>query len=435
LLFALSSPAQKGGSSPQKTSTRIGSVDDNLQTKIDKNWDRADKEEARQFDSLRKGEQPVTEDAKSILDSGARWYAYRLTIPDNRGEEDPTKPSRMHELVKQAMAQIVDPRNTRNPPNANQLAFKEEFDKRLIDRLNEVSRNQHPIVRVNAAMLLQHLAATGDEQATDVLADIIADPGELDAVRLWAFRGLKEFFAEGRRAGNDPFKNKDHEARCVGVLLAYLSAPRPPSPAADSQQAARRAAALNFVRAEAAAALAETRLPAVVRTVNKKPEVNRPTALVLLKLARGDGDTTEPGVAEQVNAAIGVCQLESKRCDEYQPDYAAYQLGRFVVEFVNRHKEAVQNNQAKREPWKVYSARLIQALQQLKEDTHRNDAAKYVETLVRQASDVLNQVANGAQGADPGALAAWLEQNPPKSASLYKGVASAVIREPDKSGE
>jgi hypothetical protein len=436
LWSATPSSAQKGSPSPaQKGSTRIGTTpEDNFQPKIGKNWDTADKEEARQFESLRKGEQPVTADAQPILDDGARWYAYRLTIPEYLEDpNNPARPSRIHEVVRQAMLQIVDPRDTRNQPNSNQLLFKEEFDKRLIDRLNEVSRDHRPIVRVNAAMLLAHLAATRDEPATAVLADIIADPGELDAVRLWAFRGLRDFFAEGRKEGSDPFKNKDLEARCVNVLLDYLGR-RPELPRAAGQESARQVAALNYVRAEAAAALGETRLPAVVKTVDKKAQLERPTALLLLKLARGEGQPAQPGIAEQVHSAIGVCQLESRRCDEYQPDYAAYQLGRFVVDFVNRHREALQNDQAKRDPWKIYSARLVVALEQFKEDTHRNDAAKYIGNLVNQATEVLNVVANGGTDANPQQLAGWLDANPPKSTSLYRDVASAVVREADKTG-
>jgi hypothetical protein len=434
-LAAIPSWAQKvNAPKTSKGSTRIG-VEGNLQSNFTKNWDTTDKEEAKQFESLRKGEQPVTgDDAKAALDDGAKWYAYRLSNPIYQGEDDPSKPSRIHDLVRQALQQIVDPRDQRNAANANQLLFKEEFDKRLIERLNEVSRNPKPIVRVNAAMLLAHLAATGDEPATAVLADIIADPGEIDAVRLWAFRGLKDFFAEGRKAETDPFKNKELEARCVTALTDYLMR-QPALPRGEGLEKIRQVAALNYVRAQAAAALAETRLPAVITKEEKKPpKVERPTALMLLKVARGDRLPVEPGIGEQVHAAIGVCQLESKRCDQYQPDYAAYQLGRFVVDFVNRHKEAVQNGQDKRDPWRVYSARLATGLQQFKEDTRRNDAAKYIADVVNQATGLLNSIANGGNDANPQPLAAWLDVHSPGSKSLYKDVASAVVQEADKSG-
>lgn len=102
---------------------------------------------------------------------------------------------------------------------------------------------------------------------------------------------------------------------------------------------------------------------------------------------------------------------------------------------MNRHREAVQNQRDKRDPWKIYSARLILALQRFKEDTHRHDAAKYIDKLVNQATDLLNNIAGGGGDANPGALAAWLEANPPKNTSLYRDVASAVVREPDRTSE
>ena len=82
---------------------------------------------------------------------------------------------------------------------------------------------------------------------------------------------------------------------------------------------------------------------------------------------------------------VGLCQLKSVRCDEYQPDYAAYHLGQFVAEFVNRfvqdQPEKVvktdktgkeQEKVLSRESWKIYAARMHQALEELKADTERN---------------------------------------------------------------
>src|SRR6266404_3644444 len=47
---------------------------------ITKDWDKEGREEFRQFDAMYRGERPVaTDEDRSILDNGARWYAYRLT--------------------------------------------------------------------------------------------------------------------------------------------------------------------------------------------------------------------------------------------------------------------------------------------------------------------------------------------------------------------
>jgi len=434
-----------GSLSGQKTAPRIGSVPELLN--IGRDWDKDGKDEAKQFELLRKGDEPITEDAKKTLDDAAKWYAYRLTDPRN---QDPTSGGKsMHDLVKQALAQLLDPRDQKKPLNANQRAFLEEFGKRLTARLEEVSKNRKEIARVNAAMILAELAAIEIEEAADVLVDIIQDPNENDGVRFFAFHGLKKLFSFARAEDQNPFKKKDREAQCIGALLAYLD--RKPSLPQGATPA--EIAAVNYVRAEAVAALGQTRLPASTRTVAKKTVIERPTALALLRVMRKDGVPIQPSIREQVNACVALCLLKSRRCDEYQPDYAAYQIGFFVAEFTNRYnsptKEVdkatvekktkagdVKERVVSREPWKIDAARIYQALDELKEDTARNVEAKYIASLVSRAQPLLLEIVNGGMGIDPRNLLTYLDQNPPKSATVYKDDATAKITsEPEKTGE
>jgi hypothetical protein len=432
-----------GSLSGQKAPARIGSVPELLN--IDRDWDKEGKDEAKQFELLRKGDESLTEDAKKILDNAAKWYAYRLTDPRY---QEPAGGKSMHELVKQAVAQLLDPRDQKKPLNANQQAFLEEFGKRLTARLEEVSKNRKEIARVNAAMILGELAAIGVEEAADVLVDIILDPNENDGVRFFAFHGFKKLFTFARAEDQKPFKNKDRENRCIGALLAYLDR-KPSLPPATPAEVA----AVNYVRSEAIAALGQTNLPASTRPVAKKTIIERPTALALLRVMRKDGVPIQPSIREQVNACVGLCQLKSRRCDEYQPDYAAYHIGFFVAEFTNRYnsptKEVDKVNVEKKtkagdkvekvvtkEPWKIDAARIHQALDELKEDTARNAEAKYIASLVSRAQPLLLEIINGGMGIDPRNLLTYLDQNPPKSATVYKDDATAKITsEPEKTGE
>jgi hypothetical protein len=425
----------------QKPAPRIGSAPELLN--LDRDWDKDAKEEAKEFDALRRGEEPVTEDKKALLDAGAKWFAYRLTHPQY--QEPSATNKTMHDLVKQAMAQIIDPRAARTPPTANQQAFMDEFGKRFVARLEEVSKNRKEIARVNATMLLAHLAATGVEEAVDVLVDIIRDPNENEGVKLFAFRGLKELFAQGRAEDQNPFnRKKDREAACIAALLEYLARKLALRSGASPQEIA----AINYVRSEAVAALGQTRLPAVSRTVAKKTVIERPTALALLREVRHSEVPIPPSLGEQVNAFVGLCQLKSVRCDEYQPDYAAYHLGQFVAEFVNRfvqdQPEKVvktdktgkeQEKVLSRESWKIYAARMHQALEELKADTERNAEAKYIAKLVNAAQQALVDVVSDRKSG-PGALVTYLEQNPPKNTTLYKDLITAKITsEPEKSDQ
>jgi hypothetical protein len=393
-----------------------------LDKDVEKHWGKESGDELKLFQTYRRGD-PNAKLSPDVLDHAAQWYAYRLT--QSEFQEPKNNPEKgMHYLVKEALDQIVDPRV--KAPTAKQSEFKEEFDKRFVARLKEVVVNPKVIARVNAAMLLARLAATGTEEAVGVLADVIQDPKENDAVRLWALRGLKDFFALGQGDNSNPFRNKDREAHCIVVLLDYLGRKLPPSPGMTSSELA----ALRYVRNEAVAALGETRYPAAAKTVDKKTVIERRTALALLRIMRKDGIVPEPGLKEQVTAAIALCRLRSRALEQYQPQYTAYHLGRFVVDFATLY-----NNGAK-EPWRIQATLLSQALADFREDTQGNrDAKKYIAELVAKADSLLQEIQEGKTKPNPISFTTWLDANPPKANSVYEGVVDAVVRSADKSAE
>jgi hypothetical protein len=421
-----------GFSQAQASASRIGTVE--LLT-IEHDWDKDAKEDAKRFELLRRGEQPVSEDSKSLLDDGAKWFAYRLTLPQYQ-EPVGTGNKTMHDMVKQALAQIVDPRK---PANPNQIAFMEEFGKRFVIRLDEVMRNRKEIARVNAALILAQLAATGVEEAADPLIEAILDPKENDAVRYHAFRGLKDLFVLGRGDNPSPFKKKEREARAAAALLTYVQSKSALRPSAGH----REVAAIGFVRSEAMVALGETRFPAVSTTVNKKTTIERPTALALLRVMRRVGQPEQLTLREQIAATIGLCQLKSALCEEYQPDYVAYHLGQFVLDFAshyNKESPAPQTGKdaaaaPKRFPWKTQAAHLIQALEEFKADTSRLEAAPYIGKLVAQAEGVLQAAVNGERLLETRTLAGWLAVNPPPHKTVYKDLDSSKIVEPERTDE
>src|SRR5207244_9147728 len=130
----------------QQPAGRLNAVNEPLT--ITKDWDK-DREEMRQFEAMYRGERPVASDEdRAILDNGAKWYAYRLT---HLLYQESSGTRTMHDLVKQAVSKIVDPHDTRRSPNANQLTFKEEYDKRLTGRHAKVTKNPKPSDWTNAA--------------------------------------------------------------------------------------------------------------------------------------------------------------------------------------------------------------------------------------------------------------------------------------------
>jgi hypothetical protein len=387
----------------------------------DKDWSK-DTVELRQFEQIRKGAAPANN--AELLDHAAQWYAYRLTHTEY---QEPKGSFRgMHDLVKEALDQIV---NVRDPKTtAAQRTYMEEFGKRFTARLQEVVKNPKIIARLNAALILARLATAGQENAVDVLVEILQDPKENDGVKLHALRGIREFFASGR--GESPFTDKAREARVINALLEYV-VHKPALPAGAPPE---EVAAVDYVRAEAIAALGQTLYPAGVNVVKKVVRIQRPTALVLLRVLRKDGFQPEPSLAEQVAAAVGVCHLHSKEMDQYNPDYVAYHVGRFLVDFAALYNSRAQDE--KKQPWKIYAHHLSNALEIMKTDLANPPASEYsayVAKLAEQADRLLSPIQKGStSNPQPNDLSAWLDQNPPKSKMVYKGMPEARIREGDR---
>ena len=388
----------------------------------DEDWNK-DSGKLKQFQEIRKGVAPPNGE---LLDHAAQWYAYRLTYTEHQ-DTKPTPPG-MQVLVREALDQIVDLRDPKKPPSAGQRAYMEEFGKRFSACLREVAKNPKVIARLNAAIILARLAKAGTESAVDVLVEILQDPKENDGVKLYALRGLKEFLSLG--GGESPFTDKEREARVVKALLEYLTRKLTLSKDAPPEEVT----AINYVRAEAVTALGQTLYPAVSILVGKTTHLERLTALALLRVLRKDGIQPEPSLAEQVAAAEGVCQLHSKELEQYNADYAAYQIGRFIVDFASAYNGRQQ--QEKKEPWKIYAHHLRHGLSVMNADLANPPAsehAAYVAKLSEQAEKLLGpiQTSNMANPV-PNNLADWLDQNPPKSNSVYKGMPDAVIHEGEK---
>src|SRR5207248_8216994 len=117
--------------------------------------------------------------------------------------------------------------------------------------LREVTKNPRPVARVNAVMVLARLAATGDEEAAVALLDVIKDDKENDGIKMYAFRGMRDFFALGQTENTSPFRKKEREAECIAALLAFLNRP---ATIGDNAPAEEKAA-VHYVRRDAIAAL------------------------------------------------------------------------------------------------------------------------------------------------------------------------------------
>jgi hypothetical protein len=396
--------------------------------------DEPDRKEKTRLDELKAGKKSLTEDPdpKSLFAKAGKWYAYRLTWPMYQGqaEEEDKKasgpPRSIGSLMAETQRQLLLAELGKRELSANQSDYLREFSKELTKALREVlSENSKPIVRINAVRMLAGIAEARQEEVVDTLIDLIRNPRENDAVKRWAFKGLTEFY-QGVEGDRPVFKDPKREARTAQALIEYIA--RKPDLPEDKDQVE----AIRFVRREAVRALAGSRSPSVPST---KADEGR-TALWLLRVARKDGVVPEPSLSEQLEAAIGACQLRPKLGKDYQADFAAYHVGAVAVEFVNQANLARQGNSSLAVPWKLYAARLTLALDELKANAKEladAKAAKYVTDLAERAQTAVRPVWDGKDG-NPVPLDDWLRKNPPPSNTVYKGVADSGIKPTEAGG-
>ena len=147
-------------------------------------------------------------------------------------------------------------------------------------------------------------------------------------------------------------------------------------------------------------------------------------ALLLLKVAARDGIVPEPRLDERVEAAIGVAHARPDLDADYQPDYAAHQLGLFAADFAVHFAQWKQDSLTDASvPWKVDAGRLIEALEQMK--TQAKSA--YVGKVVDEAVKLLLNIERGAD-ANPFDLQQALQTEPSPSPELYKGDAASIVK-------
>jgi hypothetical protein len=352
---------------------------------------------------------PNNKDHAAAIDAAARYATTRFLW--GLYQTEPGKVDRVYQDFDKDVVSII-----RGRPNTNSVA--QMFTHQVIVHAKEVlalpDRDARPIAKVNVARVLARLWELEQGELADALVEIVKDPKLNNAVKYYAFRGLYELLKLPVPAPpGPPVVAKAQEVRAVAALVEFVQRKVPFTQGTPRQEVD----GYRVVRREAIRALAQAHDP-VVGTA-------RP-ALVLLRVVGGDeGVVPEPRLDERLEAAIGVARMRSAGAKDYQPDYAAWVLGRFVVDFVNAANGNFKEGKAalRSRPWRIDAARLGEALEALKADTKD----KYVQDVVSQALPRLAEVEGGKQS-DPTALNTWLAGNEPPHKELFKDVPESAIK-------
>jgi len=390
----------------------------------------------RQINQANAGEKANKEskDDQDAIDVVAKYYTYRITWdsfkePGGTKTDLITDPGIVNRLMKdfELQVKIAEDAQKGNP------VFTEMYLKALALRARDVIQTSQPIAAVNGGRMLARLAEAGSEDAGDACLEALKDEKEFleprarAGIQYWALQGLKHLLA---RWAQTPPGSKDRQAGYVQALVAIIERPLPPGTNFTSREEME---GLRMFRREAVRALAQFRSPAL--TDGKGIKLR--TAQTLLKVINDDGLTPPARLDEQLEAAIGVARLPVKGLAAYHPDYAAQQIGYLVVELARRARPAGENKSPfeNKLPWKIYAARLGDALEAMRadvKDSPDKPTATYVDNVVKLSLGALKaiEVSERANGGD---LKFWLGGNPVPHTTLYQGLADSTVLPLDKS--
>jgi hypothetical protein len=384
--------------------------------------------ENTRLSELRHGKRPVvdaaakeTEENREILKKAARFYAYQITNPLYH-TNNPANPT-MNDLVNQAYDKILlmPEIRSKRPIKDEQKGYLKEFSKEMHLCLRDVlAKNGKPIVRVNATRILAGLTEAGQEDVADTLVSIIKNPNESEAVKFWAFKGLKELFELGT-PGKSAFQDPKREIACIACLNEYVGRPRPKGLAAEPP--ADELAGYQYVRREAIRALAHTRYPIV-------PNVKGPdglTALWLQRAVASKGIDPETSLTERAEASIGLCRLQVALNKAYNLDQAASQVGAFLLDYIKAYNDQRPTRNTSL-PWKLYTVRILVALEELDNQAKGSPAAAYVSAFVTVAKKTLRDIEVDKESANADELDKFLRSNAPTNKELLKGVSEATLK-------
>jgi len=281
------------------------------------------------------------------MQQAARASVMRIADEVNRGLKSGAgrTPTPMSKLVQEANALIPDMPVLEPQANAAQKQVydrKKEYIQVYGQYVADVLHQEillpkdkpikyEPLVRINAGRILAQLGKSGyvktDDKhvdTVDIALDVLQNPKEIDAVRLYALQALKYLLALPNPPGMDKSllaKQPEREKQIIVTLIQFIS--RPVTISADASN--EEVDGWRYVRREAIRALGNVRHP-ILRDEKEKKIVANP-AFWLLRIAADDPTINPaPRLDERAEALIGFLQLNPDR--EMEMDYASWYLGK-----------------------------------------------------------------------------------------------------------
>lgn len=248
-------------------------------------------------------------------------------------------------MVRRLSEVIVDPvKVSREKLTEGQRDMIEVFGKEMVEQLKaHIGTADKPsgddiLIKINAARQLSILGKSGYGGACLYAADVISDPKQHDAVKIYALQAIRNFFSVPNLDGKEGYSNlgggkAEDELAPITALINFIKR----KPAFEQGAPEEEVDAFRYLRREAVAALAATRR-AVVRDKESGKLAEVP-AIWLLRIA--NADTTlpvTPNLAERSEALAGYLNLLGEK--DQNMDYAAWYVATAVRDLTIEYKAA-----------------------------------------------------------------------------------------------
>lgn len=382
-------------------------------------------DEVNDLARLVRGNDALKGDRKAVMQKMARWLVYRLTWVEIQEGREPNL-TMVHLMEGEGIAlnspewngalKAIPVRLSDNVAIKDlQQKYLKEFLPIMVPLLQDVMKNRQVIARVNAVRLMHQFAEADQEEIADELIKVIETPQEIDAVRHWAYKGLKALFDKPTADKSAPIKDAKRAERCGLVLYRALEkfCQQETSGLPDEE-----VEAIRYIRRELIRGVGNVRRPLIVEQkgdgFNAQPKREGPAAGLLLRIMNDENIEPKPTWTERVEAANALCHMKSKPGVSYQPIFALHQLGQFIA------KLAAEKPASERF-LKDYASRLTDGCALLKTELVAGEAGKFRQEWMQKVEPVLQHLFEQAKNPQsPNDLREWLDRTPPKVNTLYQ---------------
>lgn len=290
---------------------------------------------------------------KDLMDLMSKFYFWRVTWESPRRDPGP-----MAKILTDFESDFVIHALPVFTNKGGNKEFITQFGPHVAARFKEIFAKDFEKFRVsqiNAGVMLVSMCRFKQEEVGDLLVELLKDKKQHDVIKLYALKGMREFFPirvvpELDELSKQNARKKERDLERIQVLMDFIGQ-RFPTPASWEELEASR-----YIRREAIASLAHVGAPAVA-ALKKKGVVEGPAAYGLIKvLLQGreglppltitvDGKVREegPSLMEKVEAALGLCRLKKAEELGYDPSVGVYLVARTLVDFFSAYNKDFVN--------------------------------------------------------------------------------------------